>query len=576
MARMIPAQIYAGNPSPGEKEIFHRLANDLDTEDWIVLHSLDIAEHVKRVSGEADFVIIVPHKGVLCLEVKAHSRVRRGKDGLWYYGRNPRPDKRGPFKQSSEAMHSIRNRLIKKDYGLANVPFWSAVIFPYLEFSISSGEWHHWQVMDSNGFRRKPISSLVVKVLNKAREFLKQNKAIWFKESSSEPTNSQCIQIAKILRPDFELYEPPRNKIERLEQEVKQYTGEQFIALDAMAANPRIVFSGPAGTGKTILAIEAARRSRVEGNRVLFLCYNRLLGHHLESETSAIQPEVTVSTLHKHMLNVAGIQLHGETHSNHFWLEELPNRAIEELLEDTTGNHLFDEIIIDETQDLLRNSYLDFIDLSLRGGLNAGRWKLFGDFEKQAIYGSNAEINIGEALSTRLGKAPQYGLRVNCRNTPRIATLVHLLGDLSPEYSKILRPDDGVEPEIVYYTDNDNQKKQLIQTVRKLKRDGFKNSDITVLSTKSLEKSITKSIKSSDPVKFSPFENTSKKQIGCGSIHAFKGMESPAIIVTDVEIITGDQAVSLFYVAMTRALHRLYILAHNNIKRDILETILQN
>lgn len=34
------------------------------------------------------------------------------------------------------------------------------------------------------------------------------------------------------------------------------------------------------------------------------------------------------------------------------------------------------------------------------------RWKFFGDFEKQAIYGSNAEISIGEAILTRLGKPP--------------------------------------------------------------------------------------------------------------------------------------------------------------------------
>lgn len=572
---MIPFQIYAGNPSPGEKEIFRRLTNDLDTEGWIVLHSLDIAEHVKRVSGEVDFVIIIPHKGVLCLEVKATSSVRR-EDGLWYYGSDPKPDKRGPFKQSSEAMHSIRKRLFEEDVSLGNIPFWSAVIFPYLEFSISSGEWHRWQVIDSTGFRRKPISSLILKVLNKAREFLNENKVIWFNESNSEPSNTQCNQIANILRPDFETYEPPRQKIERLDQEIKKYTAEQFIALDAMVANPRVVFSGPAGTGKTILAIEAARRSRAKGNRVLFLCYNRLLGHHLESETIAIQPEVTASTLHKHMLTVAGIQLHGETRSSHFWLEDLPKMAIDKLLDDTTESHLFDEIIIDETQDLLRDNFLDFIDLSLKGGLNAGKWKLFGDFEKQAIYGSNADISIGKAISTRLGNPPQYTLRVNCRNTPRIATLVQLLGDLNPEYSKILRPDDGVEPEIVYYSDDEDQKNRLLQTVQKLKQDGFTNSDIAVLSTKAPDKAITSAMDLSTPVKFAPFESASKKRIGCGSIHAFKGMESPAIIVTDVETLTGDQATSLFYVAMTRALHRLYILAHNNIKRDILEIILPN
>lgn len=571
---MIPAQIYAGNPSPGEKEIFRRLADDPDTKEWVILHSLDIAEHIKRVAGEADFVIIVPGKGVLCLEVKATSSIRR-EEGLWFYGSNPTSDKRGPFKQASEAMHSIRKRLLKKDRTLASIPFWSAVIFPYLEFGISSGEWHHWQVIDSRGFRRKPISLLVLEVLEEVRKFLQEKGAFWFAESRGEPTKIQCDQIAKLLRPDFEVYEPPRKKIKRLEQEVKQYTEEQFIALDAMAANPRVIFSGPAGTGKTVLAIEASRRSYATGNRVLFLCYNRLLGQHLDTETSAIQPEVTVRTLHKHMLAVSGTSLHDETLSSLFWQEDLPERAIDSLLSDTTGNYLYDEIIVDETQDLLRNNYLDFIDLSLKGGLNAGKWKFFGDFEKQAIYGSNAEISIGEAILTRLGKPPQYSLRVNCRNTPRIATLVHLLGALNPEYSKILRPDDGVEPEIIYYADEKEQIQRLFQTVKKLKQEGFVNSDIVVLSSKSPDKAITSKVRTSSDVDFAGFEQASKKQIGCGSIHAFKGMESLAIIVTDVETITGEQATTLFYVAMTRALHRLYILAHSNIKGSILERILQ-
>ena len=574
MARMIPVQIYAGNPSPGEKEIFHRLANDPNTAEWIVLHSLDIAEHIKRVAGEADFIVIVPDKGILCLEVKATSSIRR-EEGLWYYGRNPNPDKRGPFKQASEAMHSIRKRLLKKNRSLASVPFWSAVIFPYLEFGISSGEWHHWQVIDNYGFRRKPISLLILEVLEKAKLFLREKGAVWFDESRGEPTKAQCEQIAKILRPDFEVYEPPRKKIKRLEQEIKRYTEEQFIALDAMAANPRVVFSGPAGTGKTVLAIEAARRSHIAGNRVLFLCYNRLLGRHLEAETSALQPEVTVRTLHKHMLAITGTNLSGETPSSRFWQEELPQRAIDRILDDTNESYLYDEIIVDETQDVLRNNYLDFIDLSLKGGLGAGKWKFFGDFEKQAIYGANAEISISEAISTRLGNAPQYTLRVNCRNTPRIATLVHLLGDLNPEYAKILRPDDGVEPEILYYTNEEEQKQHLMQTVQNLRRNGFANSDIAVLSTKAQDKAITSIVSSSDRVRFTSFENVSKKRVGCGSIHAFKGMESSAIIVTDVETITGEQASSLFYIAMTRALHRLYILAHNKIKRDILEIILQ-
>jgi phosphate starvation-inducible protein PhoH len=45
----------------------------------------------------------------------------------------------------------------------------------------------------------------------------------------------------------------------RREAELKQYIDEQYMALDAMETNSCVVFAGPAGTGKTLLAVEAAK-----------------------------------------------------------------------------------------------------------------------------------------------------------------------------------------------------------------------------------------------------------------------------------------------------------------------------
>ena len=113
MARMIPPRILPDCSSLGEQEIFRRLKDDPETNDWIVLHSLDVAEHMTSIAGEIDFVAIVPGKGVLCVEVKGCKSLRRH-DGLWYYGKAPSPDARGPFKQASTAMHSIRTKLAKR------------------------------------------------------------------------------------------------------------------------------------------------------------------------------------------------------------------------------------------------------------------------------------------------------------------------------------------------------------------------------------------------------------------------------------------------------------------------------
>jgi len=122
VARMIPPIIGDDTASPGEREIFRRLRDEAGTQDWIALHSLLIADHPSQVSGEADFVVIVPGRGVLVLEIKA-CRSLRVEDGVWYYGWEP-GDHRGPFRQAAECMHAIRGFVSESRPDLARLVFW--------------------------------------------------------------------------------------------------------------------------------------------------------------------------------------------------------------------------------------------------------------------------------------------------------------------------------------------------------------------------------------------------------------------------------------------------------------------
>ncbi len=571
MAKMFPAQIFSGTQSPGEIEIFHRLQDDPSTKKWLVLHSLDISHHRSQIAGEVDFVIIVPGKGVLCLEVKAHRKIRR-ENGLWYYGPAISPDPRGPFKQASEAMHSIRTRVANQYPDISGVVFWSAVIFPFLEFNITSDEWHPWQVIDSKQFRRASIGELILNILENARLFLSKNpNAKWFDESLSEPDLAQSQSLCSFLRPDFEFFESPESRSNRRNEELKTYTDEQYEALDGMELNDRVIFTGPAGTGKTLLAIEAARRSASSGRKVLFCCYNRLLGIWLRDQTESLLPLENVGTLHSIMLSVAKI-IPPENAGREFWESELPEKAIEKLLLDVSGNHKFDELIIDEAQDLLKNSYLDFLDLSLHAGLNSGKWKFLGDFERQAIYSpSSSEIN--DVLKRRFSSIPKYALRANCRNTPRIAELVHLLGGLNPHYSKIRRPDNQIEPEIIPYKKEDQQKEKLTNILADLTRKGFKGSEIIILSPRSDQDAIASKVSS---VFFSlcPLKQKhTQDEIGYCTIHSYKGLEAPVVIVTDIEEVDEDKSASLFYVAITRSVDRLFILVNEKARREMVKTL---
>src|SRR5690606_12044860 len=98
-----------------------------------------------------------------------------------------------------------------------------------------------------------------------ARQYLGDNpSARWFRQDSARPTPAECRRIADVLRPNFEFFESPGSRARRREEEIRYFTEKQTRALDAMAWNPRVAFSGPAGVGKSLLAIEAARRARAQ------------------------------------------------------------------------------------------------------------------------------------------------------------------------------------------------------------------------------------------------------------------------------------------------------------------------
>jgi DNA helicase IV len=282
-------------------------------------------------------------------------------------------------------------------------------------------------------------------------------------------------------------------------------------------------------------------------------------------------PAVVAGTLHHRMVVVSGCEP-DESSDATFWADSLPQQAITLLLESESDEHVFDELIVDEAQDLLRDSYLDFMDLSLRGGLAAGRWRLFGDFEQQAIYNS-PNLPLDEFLDTRGSHAPLYRLRRNCRNTPRIAGLAQTLSGLQPGYSSILRPDDLVEPEWHFYERDSKQPELLAKTLERLSRAGYRPQDIVVISTRSETSAAARMDVSPWNERLRPLQQAAEDEIGYCSIHAFKGLEAPVIVVTDVSRLGDPGANALLYVAVTRALHHLVILADARLMSEVAQAM---
>lgn len=566
MALMIPS-VLPKNPPPGEREVFARLRDDPDTKDWIVLHSLDIARHPTQVSGEADFIVLVPRLGALVLEVKSHTHIHRGEDGLWYFGKDVAGEARGPFRQAADAMHALRNHVVEKRPDLAGVVFWSAVILPFASGRIVTGEWHPWQMVDSAKFRASPINRIVSTVLVRARELLSTRTARWFAEDEA-PSIEQCRTITSLLRPKFEVFQSPAARARLLAQELRAYTEEQLEFLDSIELNPRLVLHGPAGTGKTLLAVESARRSINQGRRTALLCFNRLLSQRLTEETKTL-PGLTCASMHKLMCDIAQVRP-PDNCGPEWWASQLPQLATEALLARDAAAR-FDEIVLDEFQDFLLPSLLDFLDLIVEGGLAAGRWRAFGDFERQSIYQTPDHITLTEFLEKRSGRATTFNLTVNCRNLPRVVHHVHRLGQLVPGYRRIRRPDDGVDPEFHFYRVADEQLGMLRRALLKLDGDGFQPADIVVLSPLR-NCAAARLADAADGPRIVAFSDK-EKSVRWTTIQAFKGLEAPAVILTDIQDVSSPDARDLFYIGLTRTVQRLVICASNSVAADLLSLL---
>jgi hypothetical protein len=549
---MMPAYRPASAP-PGEQALYAELAASPETRGWIVLHSLGIADHVRQVSGEADFVIVVPEHGILVIEVKSHKTIERLSDGRWKLG-NDGPTSRGPFQQAREAMHSVRHFLERKSVDLRSIPMLNAVWFTGVRARTmlpNDPEWHEWQVLDAEDLKRGTPAA-ILRTFEAGTAHL-GNKIKRFSYGGVGPDRLGAERIASVLRPRFEVAAASGDLRRARDIQLITFVEEQYQALDAMSENQSVLFAGPAGSGKTLLAMEAARRETSQGGKGRLLCFNRFLGRRLVEDLGGTHG-LTVGTFHQEMLRIAGVQAPAEAGSR-FWEQELPDRVIEVMLSGT-GDFVSDFLVLDEVQDIAREPFLDVLELMLDGGLKDGRLLTFGDFERQAIF----EMEDGrDRLRSRCQRLALHRLVVNCRNLPRIGHVVNSFSKLEPGYEHFRRQDDGVDPTFIPYESGSDQSTRVVDAVRGLRADGFDLKEIAVLSPL---RSGSMAETTTDPwltQVLHPADGMPPRpgRLQHCTIHAFKGLEAPAVVVTDLDRGRVPNFESLLYVGLTRAMDRL-------------------
>lgn len=253
-------------------------------EDYYVFHSVmvnDVVNH-NLIEREIDFVVINQKKGILCIEAKNGKGIQYY-DRMWHYtnGRIMKHD--GPYNQAATAKRALRLHMKEHpNKDVKNIIYRCKMLHAAWFFGMTRED---FKELNQVGLPEDAVMDLTMFAddLKDPTEAISRifNINIQLDEESSLKTdiNSEEFQmlLETVFCPVFKLVPSPRAKSIVIEEQMNQLLYEQYRLLDFLEDQNTAVINGAAGTGKTMLAVEKARRNSVEGEKVLFLCYNRLL-----------------------------------------------------------------------------------------------------------------------------------------------------------------------------------------------------------------------------------------------------------------------------------------------------------
>ena len=547
-----------------ERHVYERLGRDLP-DAWIVLHSLGLGDHETKIWGEAD-IVILSERGVFALEVKGGTV--ECADGVWRYsGDFPTFTKReSPWAQAMTALGAIREQLRQARPAFREVLFGFGVVMPYTTFTATGAEIVPEVLLDRRTFRR----SLMQYVTSLERHW----NAVYERKRGRRyrgPTAEELRQARQILRPDLETALSLGSYLTGLDDRLVQLTNEQIRASRRMAANPRTVVRGAAGTGKSVIALDRALQLGASGLNVLYLCFNRLLATHvrlgLERRGDGESVQVRhVHALYRDLIEDAGLlpQLRTmDEKASDFFAAGFPELAAEALCEKTHAG--WDVLVVDEAQDLLTPDHLDVFDLLLREGMSRGRWHLFLD-PRQNIYGDDVQSSVADRLEFH---APAFDdLFENCRNTRQIAVQTSIVSGID---LPVAGAPDGPEAGLHYYGTEDEAVQLLEELVGRMVDAQIRPDDIAVLSTRRLGNSLlARCPRVAGHRVFDATENAEPRRGGLlfSTMHAFKGLERQAVVVIDMDEIGQDVWSMLHYAGLSRARVLLHVLLPAGAKRS--------
>ena len=563
MAKMIPEISSKDIANVGERLVYEALKAQLP-DDWVVRFHYPFCWQNKGAlrDCEVDFVVISPERGLMFLEVKS-SYGFGCEQGIWYrIKRNGQREKTGnPLEQVISAKHRVIERIAERSFKRPKNDFpgiyGHMVVYPKGEVV---GKFPESAERSTIVTRSEMINLL---------ERIKNNFKLWGSPSQGRLFTKMAMDtVCTFFEDNCRFIQAVAVDLDEDEKRINELTIAQYKAFQNVLSNSRLIISGPAGSGKTMIAEWAANAFARDGKRVLVLCFNKVLEAWLNRNKDELVSGVDVRSyfsLCREWVLEAGLPFNVPNQPNDkvdYFANIAPNIFSDALgiLESSKGR--YDVVLVDEAQDFHENWWIS-VQLLLKDPDRGGLY-IFRDPGQSGVYGHGNAYPDSAML--------HYELRENCRNTVEINQYSSNIVDRdipSFEMSPI-----GNTPVIVSAIDNHGHRALAVRkAVSSFLEDGFWPDQIAVLSPFGDQHDCSSLSRLTEGVQGIPMRGGAQdvehwihgKVIWGSTIKAFKGLEADCIIITDIYQPDGKSLTeSDLYVACTRAKHRLILIPMTN------------
>ena len=469
---------------------------------------------------EADVIVAWPGHGVAVLEVKGGSVSLR--DGQWWQTGG-----------KSKAIHPVEQAL-KCKYALRDflyaAPRWSrgnprlvhmvALPTTTLPDGFAAPDAPRWALID-----KSELPTAAGRIASALRGAEKQPDA-----PSQDDVDLLVDCLVGTLIPQADLVA----QLGEREATVELLTREQAKLLDFLGSHDRVEIRGGAGSGKTWLAVEKARRLTAAGQRVALLCYSRGLAEFLRRRVASLprkQQPAYVGEFHE--LGIRwGVQ-RGTDDDSAYWEQRLPEQMLD-LAATQPDSELFDAVVIDEAQDF-DQSWWPAVLASLRDP-DAGCLYVFSD--------------EGQRVFMRQGQSPvpleAYDLKENLRNTKQIGGT---FSSLTQAQMKLLGG-EGVPVRFVACS-TDDALDTADDVAADLLEDGWPQESVALLTTYRRHPVQAERQAAGQDAYWASYWDTD--DLFYGHVLGFKGLERPAVVLAVNGFRDEARAREMLYVGLSRA-----------------------